>query len=255
MLKFFRNIRKKLIEQEHVRKYILYAVGEILLVVIGILIALQINNWNQERQEQQQLEASLLLMQLNLKEDIKKLEDQIAYNESIQKHIDTFFKMVANPEGTKHIPLNDIGDVAREKSFYSVTTALRSMESGGHFKWITDDTLLEAIYTYYADTERFSKMVEDHNQFARDYVEAFAYKNWDLADYVSGINPYLEKRTARIDNRKVVLENVEFESIVVGRKLKTNEEIGWAKEAKERAKTLHETIESYLNHMNKAQHQ
>jgi len=47
MLKFFRTIRKKLIEQDNVRKYLLYAVGEILLVVIGILIALQINNWNE----------------------------------------------------------------------------------------------------------------------------------------------------------------------------------------------------------------
>jgi len=49
MLKFFRKIRKKLIEQNNVRKYLLYATGEILLVVIGILIALQVNNWNEER--------------------------------------------------------------------------------------------------------------------------------------------------------------------------------------------------------------
>lgn len=49
MLKFFRSIRKKLIQQDNVRKYLLYAIGEILLVVIGILIALQVNNWNEER--------------------------------------------------------------------------------------------------------------------------------------------------------------------------------------------------------------
>jgi hypothetical protein len=47
MLKFFRTIRKKLIEQNNVRKYMLYAIGEILLVVIGIFIALQVNNWNE----------------------------------------------------------------------------------------------------------------------------------------------------------------------------------------------------------------
>jgi len=49
MLKFFRTIRKKLIEEDNVRKYLLYAIGEILLVVIGILIALQVNNWNEAR--------------------------------------------------------------------------------------------------------------------------------------------------------------------------------------------------------------
>jgi len=49
MLRFFRTIRKKLIEQDNIRKYLLYAIGEILLVVIGILIALQVNTWNQNR--------------------------------------------------------------------------------------------------------------------------------------------------------------------------------------------------------------
>lgn len=49
MLKFFRTIRKKLIEQDNIRKYLLYAIGEILLVVLGILIALQINTWNENR--------------------------------------------------------------------------------------------------------------------------------------------------------------------------------------------------------------
>lgn len=49
MLKFFRSIRKKLVEQNKIRSYLLYALGEILLVVLGILIALQVNNWNEER--------------------------------------------------------------------------------------------------------------------------------------------------------------------------------------------------------------
>lgn len=49
MLRFFRHIRQKLIQRENMRKYVWYALGEILLVVIGILIALQINNWNEER--------------------------------------------------------------------------------------------------------------------------------------------------------------------------------------------------------------
>lgn len=51
MLKFFRNIRKKLIEQSNIRSYLLYAIGEIVLVVVGILIALQVNNKNEERME------------------------------------------------------------------------------------------------------------------------------------------------------------------------------------------------------------
>jgi len=49
MFKFFRNIRQSLIMENKTSKYLKYAIGEIILVVIGILIALQINNWNEER--------------------------------------------------------------------------------------------------------------------------------------------------------------------------------------------------------------
>lgn len=49
MISFFRKIRQKLLQQNRVTRYLIYALGEIFLVVIGILIALQVNNWNQER--------------------------------------------------------------------------------------------------------------------------------------------------------------------------------------------------------------
>ncbi|MGB5172131.1 MAG: DUF6090 family protein [Eudoraea sp.] len=51
MIKFFRRIRQQLLKENNLSKYLLYAIGEIVLVVIGILIALQINNWNQENKE------------------------------------------------------------------------------------------------------------------------------------------------------------------------------------------------------------
>ncbi len=51
MLTFFRRIRKSLIESGPFKKYLLYAIGEIALVVIGILIALQINNWNEWKKD------------------------------------------------------------------------------------------------------------------------------------------------------------------------------------------------------------
>ena len=50
MIKFFRGLRQKLIDEGNFKRYLIYAVGEILLLVIGILIAVQINEWNNERQ-------------------------------------------------------------------------------------------------------------------------------------------------------------------------------------------------------------
>ncbi len=53
MIKFFRKIRQNMIKENKVSKYFIYAIGEIVLVVIGILIALQINNWNEQRKSNQ----------------------------------------------------------------------------------------------------------------------------------------------------------------------------------------------------------
>lgn len=49
MIKFFRKIRQKLLTENKFSKYLIYAIGEIILVVIGILIALQLNNWNTDK--------------------------------------------------------------------------------------------------------------------------------------------------------------------------------------------------------------
>tara|TARA_R110000744_G_C19341610_1_gene559505 strand:+ start:1282 stop:1512 length:231 start_codon:yes stop_codon:yes gene_type:complete len=49
MIKFFRHIRQKILTENKFSKYLLYAIGEIVLVVIGILIALFINSWDQDR--------------------------------------------------------------------------------------------------------------------------------------------------------------------------------------------------------------
>ena len=49
MLTFLRKIRKSLIQSQSVRNYLVYAIGEILLVMVGILLALTVNNWNEAR--------------------------------------------------------------------------------------------------------------------------------------------------------------------------------------------------------------
>ena len=78
MIKFFRKIRQRLLSQNRFSRYFVYAVGEILLVVIGILIALQVNNWNEER-NQRQVELKYFY---NLKNDL------LADNESLNLLID-----------------------------------------------------------------------------------------------------------------------------------------------------------------------
>ena len=54
MIKFFRNIRQSLLSESKFSKYLLYAIGEIALVMIGILLALRVSNWNESRKERVQ---------------------------------------------------------------------------------------------------------------------------------------------------------------------------------------------------------
>jgi len=86
MVKFFRKIRQKLLSENKFTKYLIYAIGEIFLLVIGILIALQINNWNNNNIERN-LESNMLNeILVNLEKDIFNLNSKITYNENRIKH-------------------------------------------------------------------------------------------------------------------------------------------------------------------------
>ena len=67
MIKFFRKIRQNLLMENKTGKYLKYAIGEIVLVVIGILIALSINNWNENRKLENNKQIGCLIIQLELK--------------------------------------------------------------------------------------------------------------------------------------------------------------------------------------------
>ena len=87
MIKFFRKIRQNLLmenvskgETGKTSKYIKYAIGEIVLVVIGILIALQINNWNERNKELKKEQAFLKEINLDFKSNKSQLDSIISYN-------------------------------------------------------------------------------------------------------------------------------------------------------------------------------
>ena len=71
MLTFFRRIRKELHNSGAAKKYLTYTVGEIALVVIGILIALQINNWNEDQKTQKQLDTLLVDLIETIEDDVR----------------------------------------------------------------------------------------------------------------------------------------------------------------------------------------
>jgi len=82
MIKFFRKFRQKFISEGNIGKYFKYAIGEIILVVIGILIALQINNWNNNNQLRVLERKYLTEIKNSLESDLPDIQFNLDFNES-----------------------------------------------------------------------------------------------------------------------------------------------------------------------------
>src|SRR5210317_680030 len=87
MLPFFRKIRYQLAKDNQFFKYSRYAIGEIVLVVVGILIALYINSWNQERIERNKEVVYLTEIRKNLVQDTLRINDVLSFNEAKRQAI------------------------------------------------------------------------------------------------------------------------------------------------------------------------
>src|SRR5210317_1876116 len=94
MLRFFRQIRQRLLTDNKFSKYLLYAVGEILLVVIGILIALQVNNWNEARKRDKDRLELINSLSQDFKNQIEILEARIKSDESTLKSLNNAIRMI-----------------------------------------------------------------------------------------------------------------------------------------------------------------
>ena len=150
MIPFFRKIRKKMADDNRPIQYMRYAVGEIVLVVIGILIALQINNWNQTKSNQKIVDNYLDKISANINSDIKKLEtlinqraEALTLCDTIVMYYDT--KNISNPK-------------LFEKGFFSVfiesrfspnTNAYESLKSSGFMKNLKNSKIEEKLSSYY----------------------------------------------------------------------------------------------------------
>ncbi|MDA0350457.1 MAG: DUF6090 family protein [Verrucomicrobia bacterium] len=102
MLTFLRKIRRSLIETGSVQKYLLYAIGEIALVVIGILIALQINNWNEERKESILEQEYLARLEVAFEENAQLAERAVESGMEDSHLLEQFIQMT--PEEAGQIP-------------------------------------------------------------------------------------------------------------------------------------------------------
>jgi len=177
MLRFFRTIRKKLIEEDNVRKYLLYAVGEIFLVVIGILIALQVNNWNEGRKDQMKVTNYLSSLSSELQQNLTFLEEknrEIHDDSLALADIKIRLKSdKANADTLKQIMKNEFNNRYYLISGLNMST-FNSLESTGDIglleQWLVKDlqSLSFKIEDLITVTEKLS------NQWADDLYEYYS---------------------------------------------------------------------------------
>ena len=97
MFKFFRKIRQRLLTENKFSKYILYAIGEILIIVFGVLIAVQINNWNEQVKKDKTIASVFETIKKNLIQDVKEVDKVIQFY--VAK--DSLIELVLNRKVTK----------------------------------------------------------------------------------------------------------------------------------------------------------
>lgn len=97
MLKLFRKIRQKLVKKGKVKSYLLYAIGEIMLIVIGILIALQVTNWNESKKDKKIEHTYLEAMKVEVEENQKKLERVIKKNDKGIENAEKLVELLNQP--------------------------------------------------------------------------------------------------------------------------------------------------------------
>lgn len=150
MLPFFRRIRKKLADDNQALKYSRYAIGEIVLVVVGILIALQVNNWN-ENQNTRQIERKLLQeLKMDLEEtkadlmtDIEKARLELVATDSLYQQI------VNGRSQVKPRPVRiSMQSIYNRSDLYPKKSAYESLQAFG-INLVSNDFLRKGITDLY----------------------------------------------------------------------------------------------------------
>jgi hypothetical protein len=184
MIKFFRRIRQNLLSEGKTGKYLIYAFGEIILVVIGILIALQINNWNNTNQQEMIELKYLEEIKQNLTKDIASIDFNISFNKSkLQSN-----KIVLEYLNGK-INYTDSLDFHFSNLFFSTRTlvnmsAYENLKSRG-LEIITNDSLRQRITKLY-EYDLYNAIdfeTKDENQFQYQILIPEVIKSLNIAEF------------------------------------------------------------------------
>ena len=249
MIKFFRHIRKSLLMEHKSAKYLKYAIGEIVLVVIGILIALSINNWNNDtikRSESNQFNKRLLAevnenFDLTIK-NIKKIKELINSSKAI---LELFNKQ---PTDSNLKALDSLLYITIEgvKIKFRTGTLIEGL-STGKVALIEADVLKSKLYGLPSNLDFVGEYDKTYAIFLSETLLTFLYKNFNYRK-MDNLYAGLKVGTSKFKSQrnKGLLENEEFENIMDNHFYQSNSQLNFHINLKNEFKVIKGLIEAEL---------
>jgi len=218
MIKFFRKIRQNLLSEGKTEKYFKYALGEIILVVIGILIALQINNWNQNSKKLNQEQEILNNLKQDFEYNLEALHNVLKIN---SKRINSA-KTVLNHTGNRFSTSFDIdpilSDIASSVYYYPKNGFLNDLIYSGNLGIIRNNQLRNRLTSWPPRLDDLNRRQDANKEFEnliiRYIIEKGSWLNSDEAtDDQTVKNLNFPSSGFEVDNNEL-LKNIEFENMV-----------------------------------------
>ena len=169
MAKFFRKIRLNLLSAGKTRNYLKYAIGEIILVVIGILIALQINNLNQLNKDDKALMEYLVKIKSQTQEDLVVIDSLIVYRKDTAKNCKMARNQILNKTEDENLfMLMSCGGAFFDYYFKANDGGYEALKSSDYYGKINNTQLDSLLSKYHRIVGEISQNEKSYNQ----YVEA-----------------------------------------------------------------------------------
>ncbi len=206
MPQIFKKIRRKLAEQNKVASYLRYATGEILLVVIGILIALQVNNWNEQRKLNNERQALIQSLISDFKTTREHLSTVKAENERYIKRTSRFLSL--SYKNNENISLDSLqyylSGAFEYPSFEPILSTYNQAVSTGKIGLINDKEFLNRIAEFFTAYHFYNQQTDISGQMF--YLGSI----WEVRKEVGNLVSLAGKSRSRNGTRKVVPQAYEL---------------------------------------------
>ena len=167
MIKLFRKIRQRLLSENKFSKYLLYAIGEVMLVVIGILIALSLNNNNENKKLVVQEIKILQEIKSELSVALEDVTDDLKDHERNLKSTEIIYNSILHKESYNDSLVKHYKNLTDEEEFLARQSAFESLKSIG-LEIISNDTIRRDITTAYKYLNRSANKISDVTKSARE---------------------------------------------------------------------------------------